>query len=123
MRKKDPKFDLKRQYRGVLEFGLIISLLLHIFLMQGYKKVKARTVVRDVQIEALQVEEIPQTQQQRQAPAPSRPTVPIASEDEDLPEDETIEFTDLDLDEEPPPPPPPPVVVTFGSFHIPMLLR
>jgi protein TonB len=106
--KKEPSADLKRQYRRWLEFGLVVSLLLHIFLMQGYKKVKTRVLKRNVQIEALQVEEIPQTQQQRQAPAPSRPTVPIASEDESLPEDETIEFTDLDLESEPPPPPPPP---------------
>ena len=108
MRNKVPSADLKRQYRRWLEFGLIISLLLHIFLMQGYKKARVRTTKRDVKIDVLQVEEIPQTQQQRQAPAPTRPTVPIASEDENLPEDETIEFTDLDLESEPPPPPPPP---------------
>lgn len=99
---------MKQKYRKWIRIGLIISLLLHIFLMQGYKKIKARTIKRTVAIEALQVEEIPQTQQERQRAAPSRPTVPIVDESETLPEDETIEFTDLDLYAEPPPPPPPP---------------
>jgi protein TonB len=81
---------------------------LHIFLLQASKKVKEKAIKRTVKLEAVQVEEIPQTQQSRSAPAPSRPSVPIASEDEDLPEDETIDFTDLDLESEPPPPPPPP---------------
>ena len=103
-----PTKSLKLQYKRVLELGLIISLILHLFLMQAYKRVKVRAVQRTVRLETLQVEEIPQTQQEKQAPAPSRPSVPIASEDETLPEDETIEITDLDLEAEPPPPPPPP---------------
>ena len=108
--KQNPKVNLKLQYKRVLELGLIISLIIHIFLMQGYKRIKEKTVNRSFQLEAIQVEDIPQTEQERQAPPPSRPTVPIASEDETLPEDETIDFTDLDLDAEPPPPPPPPEV-------------
>ena len=103
-----PTKELKLRYRRVLELGLIISLILHIFLLQASKKIKEKVIKRTVKLEAVQVEEIPQTQQSRSAPAPSRPSVPIASEDEDLPDDETIDFTDLDLESEPPPPPPPP---------------
>lgn len=99
---------LKSQYKKVMELGLILSLVLHIGVMQGYKKIVETKEVKQVELEQLTVEEIPQTQQQKSAPAPSRPTVPVASEDEDIPEDETIDFTDLDLDAEPPPPPPPP---------------
>ena len=106
--RESPTKELKLRYRRVLELGLIISLILHIFLLQASKKVKEKAIKRTVKLEAVQVEEIPQTQQSRSAPAPSRPSVPIASEDEDLPEDETIDFTDLDLESEPPPPPPPP---------------
>lgn len=108
MSKQIPSANLKLQYKRVLEMGLVISLILHVFLLQGFKKVKIKSSFTEVKLEALQVEEIPQTEQQRSAPAPSRPTVPIASEDETLPEDETIDFTDLDLESEPPPPPPPP---------------
>jgi len=100
--------SLKLQYKRILEFGLIVSLLLHIFLMQGYKKAKVRTAQRSVTLDALKVEEIPQTLQEKQAPAPGRPSVPIASEDETLPEDETIEDTFLDQFREEAPPPPPP---------------
>jgi protein TonB len=117
--KENPKVNLKLQYKKVLEVGLILSLILHIFLMQGYKKIKIRAVKRTATLEAIQVEEIPQTQQQKQAPAPSRPTVPIASEDETLPEDETIDFTDLNLETEAPPPPPPPAV---GDDDVPMFI-
>lgn len=102
--KENPKVNLKLQYKKVLELGLIVSLILHIFLMQGYKKIKIRAVKRTAALEAIQLEEMPRTQQQKQAPAPSRPTVPIASEDETLPEDETIDFTDLNLETEAPPP-------------------
>jgi len=106
--KKNPEHDLRAQYKRVLEMGLVLSLVLHILLLQGYKKIKVKQVKREVNLETIQVEEIPQTQQQKSAPAPSRPTVPIASEDEDLPDDATIEDTDWDLDDEAPPPPPPP---------------
>ncbi len=106
MIKKRKEADLKFQYKRVLELGLVISLILHIILMQGYKKVVRHSQLQDVKMEALTVEDIPQTKQEKAAPAPSRPTVPIASEDEDLPEDETIDFTDLDLETEAPPQPP-----------------
>lgn len=106
--RESPSKSLKLQYRRLIELGLVISLAITILFLQGYKKIKGQTTQKAVQLEALRVEEIPLTEQQRRAPAPTRPSVPIASEDEDLPEDETIEITDLDLDSEPPPPPPPP---------------
>jgi len=120
--RESPTKSLKLQYKRVLELGLVISLVLHVFLMQGFKKVKVRSVKRTAALEALQLEEIPQTQQERQASAPSRPSVPIASEDETLPEDETIEITDLDLEAEPPPPPPPPAdddLIVFVPYDEP----
>lgn len=117
--KQDRKSNLKLQYKKVLELGLIASLIVHIFLFQGFKRVKQRDVKQTVRLEAIAVEDIPQTQREKSAPAPSRPTVPIASEDETLPDDETIDFTDLDLDAEPPPPPPPPEVDDDVPMFIP----
>jgi protein TonB len=105
--RQTPSTNLKLQYKKVLEFGLLISLILHILLLQGYKKVGERKMKLSSDVQIFQVEEIPQTERERNAPAPSRPSVPIASEDESLPDDETIEFTELDLDDEPPLPPPP----------------
>jgi len=103
-----PSKALKLQYKRVLEFGLVVSLFLHVFLFQGYKKMGMKKVDRKVNIASLEMEDIPVTEQEKQAPAPARPTVPIASEDEDLPEDETIDLIDLDLEAEAPPAPPPP---------------
>ena len=37
---KKQNYNLKTQYKRVLELGLILSLLLHIALMQGYKKLE-----------------------------------------------------------------------------------
>ena len=52
--------------------------------------------------------DIPETQQFETPPPPARPSIPIASEDEDLAEDLTIEETDLDnFDAWDAPPPPP----------------
>lgn len=100
---------VKSASRKFIEIGLIVSLFLMILVFQGWKRIERSSGTQSKGQLLFSVEEIPpQTEQQRAAPAPTRPTVPIASEDEDLPEDETIEFTDLDLDAEPPPPPPPP---------------
>ncbi|RKY82621.1 energy transducer TonB [candidate division KSB1 bacterium] len=106
--KKSPKCDLRAQYKRVIQLGLVLSLAIHILLLQGYKKLKVKSVKREVKFDTIQVEEIPQTQQEKTAPAPTRPTVPIASEDEDLPDDATIDDTEWDIDDEAPPPPPPP---------------
>jgi len=106
--KKIGKADLKGKHKKMLELGLIVSLLLHMVLMQGFKTVQRKSAVQKVELQALDVEDIAQTIQEKQAAAPTRPTVPIASEDEELSEDETMDIMDFDFDSDPPPPPPPP---------------
>ena len=54
--------------------------------------------------------DIPETQQIKRPPPPPRPAVPIETESDDVPDDVTIESTDLDFDDamvDMPPPPPP----------------
>jgi len=118
---RETQINIKLQHKKVLELGLILSLLLHITMLQISKKTEIKTAVKTVTLEAVQVEEIPQTQQEKSQAAPSRPTVPIASEDENIPEDETIDFTDLDIDAAPPPPPPPPEAAT-GDESAPIFI-
>ena len=106
--KRDKVFKEGGKYRENLEIGLILSLLFFIFIFQGWKKVEEKEVATKKMNLVLQIEDIPQTVQQQRSPAPSRPSVPIASENEEVPEDETIELTDFDFTELPLPPPPPP---------------
>ena len=71
------------------------------------KKQQEQTEVEqpDVEIENI---EIPETQQYEKPPAPSRPTIPVASESEDIADDVTIEqttFEDFQAADAPPPAP------------------
>ena len=106
--KKNPNIDLKLKYRKVIEFTMVLSLLFCIILFQAFKKFEHKKVSQDFEIQKIEAEEIPQTQQEKLPPPPSRPAIPIESESEDIPEDATIEETEIDFDEVPPPPPPPP---------------
>ena len=106
--RKNPKVDLKIKYKRVIELTLILSLVFCIILFQAFKKFEHKEVISEVEIQKIEAEEIPQTQQEKLPPPPSRPAIPIESESEDIPEDATIEETDIDFDEVPPPPPPPP---------------
>ena len=49
----------------------------------------------------IKVQNIPETSQQMRPPAPPRPSVPLAVEGEEVPDDVTIESTELDLDSVP----------------------
>jgi protein TonB len=95
------------QYKKVLELSLIVSLLLHIFLLQGYKRLTLKPVKKSIGMIQLDVIDVPMTRQKSQISTPRRPSVPIPSEDEELPADETIETEDWVLDENVLPPPPP----------------
>lgn len=104
--KEDKSFKRKDNYRKNLEIGLMISLVSSIIIFQGWKSIEHnKPVTKDLQL-VINVADIPQTIQQQRIPAPSRPSVPIASEDEMVPEDETIELTGLNFEEIPLPPPP-----------------
>ena len=104
----NPKYNLKLKYTKTVELGLIIALALVIAVVMGFKRFEPSEVEKkevDIKIE---VKEIPKTEQIKRPPPPARPAIPIESEDEDIPEDATIDETfELDLSELPPPPPPP----------------
>ena len=73
-------------------------------------------------IEEIETFDIPQTQQIKLPEPPPRPSIPIASDDEFLDEDITIEETDFDDFEEwdaPPPPPSSGPLVTFIAYDKP----
>lgn len=112
---KSPDANLKLTYRKVLELGIVGSLMFMLVLFRAvpqFAVVPQNTNAKAIEI---MVEDIPPTEQIKQAPPPPRPSIPIPSESEDIPEDVTIEATNLDLSDIPPPPPPPDDDM-FGSY-------
>lgn len=105
--RKKPEVSLKLKYNKTIELGLVLGLAILLGLFQASKRADKNIEKVDKIDFKIDVEEIPQTEQVKRPPAPSRPSIPIESEDEDIPEDATIEMTDINLDELPPPPPPP----------------
>ncbi len=107
MSRKNLDVSLKLKYRKVLELSLVSALLIMVITFQSLRAINmaaTETKTPDVQIE---VADIPLTEQIKRPPPPPRPSIPIPTESEDVPEDLTIETTDLDLTDIPPPPPPP----------------
>ncbi|NIR49056.1 energy transducer TonB [candidate division KSB1 bacterium] len=108
MRKsKRPDADLKLKYRKVMEVSTISSLLIMLFVFHGLPDFDLGSAEIDAKQIEIEVADIPPTEQIKRAPPPPRPSVPIPTESEDVPEDMTIESTELDLTELPPPPEPP----------------
>jgi protein TonB len=106
---KNPDVDLRLKYRKIFEASLLIALAILTLVFYAFKKFDSgykleKTV--DIKIETV---DIPQTEQFNRPPPPARPSIPIASEDEDIPDELTIEETEIDftrpVDEAPPPPP------------------
>ncbi len=106
---KNPEVDLKLKYRKIFEASLVIALAILIIVFYSFKKFESKYQLEkkvDVKIETI---EIPQTEQIHRPPPPARPSIPVASEDEDIPDELTIDETEIDftqpLNEAPPPPP------------------
>lgn len=104
---KKYKANLKLMYRKALELGFIGALFLVLLMFRAIPELSmAPGEVKAKSIEII-VKDIPPTEQIKKAPPPPRPSIPIPSESEDIPEDLTIESTELDLSDIPPPPGPP----------------
>ena len=107
-RTKNPDCDLKRTYKRIFRISMGIAFILHVgtgmmfpTFTAGTRKIERRTIV-------IENVDIPETRQIHRAPPPPRPSIPIATESADVPDDVTIETTDLDFDKVdlhvPPPP-------------------
>lgn len=108
MEKLTTRLLFKLSYRRVMEASLLIALLLLIVVFQAFKRFEhTRRILQEKQV-VIKLDEVPLTQQIERPPPPARPSVPIPTEDEEVPEDLTMEETEINFDEEPPPAPPPP---------------
>jgi protein TonB len=106
---KDPQVDLRNKYPKWVEWSLIIALGFTIGLFYAFKKFESSVKLEKVLDQNIETIEIPPTQQIQKPPPPARPKIPIEAEDEDIPEDLTIEEEMFEFDqqtEELPPPPP-----------------
>ena len=106
---KNPEADLRLKYRKVLEASFSVALVIMIGTFYSFKKFENTLTLPEQPNITIETIEIPQTQQVNKPPPPSRPSIPVESDDEDLLDDVTIEETEVKfepLDELPPPPPP-----------------
>jgi protein TonB len=105
--RKNPEANLKLQYKKLFELGMIASLCLMIALVVAFKRFETEKYEqKTVQIQ-MEVQEVPQTEQTKRPPPPSRPAIPVETENEDVPEDETIDNTEIDWEKMPDRPAPP----------------
>ena len=99
---------LKMNYKKKIELGLVVALFLLTSLFTASKRFEQHAVERVPEFEPLDVVEVPTTKQENRQRRPERPTLPVETEDEDVPADATIDFTDINLDMAHVTPPPPP---------------
>ncbi len=55
------------------------------------------TVEQDIEFTRVELENVPITRQGKRKPPPQKPAIPVPAEDDEIPEDETIEPTEWDL--------------------------
>jgi len=99
VRDKNPEVDLKSTYWATNQraSGIAIVFLLLVYLI--YPEYHP-TVIMGKRKPYIEVPNIPQTTQTKRPPPPPRPQVPLAVAGDEVPEDVTIESTELDFDQE-----------------------
>lgn len=100
---------LKSQYPIVVRTTILMTLAAIIITFRVFPRpFEKERIVQQVAHVDIEQWDIPQTQQFDRPPPPPRPSIPVASEDEELADDVTLEeisFEDFEVWEEPPPPP------------------
>lgn len=106
-RHKVPEADLRLGYGRTLWACFGISTVVVVLLMVLFPTFEAKAQAKAQAPVIIQLENIPETRQERRPPPPPRPVMPVATESDEVPDDATIMETDLDfsLDELRPPPP------------------
>ncbi len=110
VRGKNPEVDLKLKSPKVLRICMAITFVAHVGVAWMFPNFDVSAAPRKKDQIIIETVDIPETRQIKRPPPPPRPAVPIETESDDVPDDVTIETTDLDFDEAmvdlPPPPPP-----------------
>lgn len=104
--RKKPKSDLRKYYTVFLEVGLVLVLLIFIIAMNVNLQSQQEDVDLTQEQEVVDMKEVVQTQQQKKPPPPPKPQVPVEVPDDEVVEDQDIDFSsEMDLDEPLPEPP------------------
>jgi protein TonB len=108
-RQKNPKLDIKLKYRRNFELGMVVALFIFAFTFTIFKKFHDANgkEFRSPEPPIIKAEDIPKTLYPKRPPEPKKPEIPISSENENIPEDVTIENTDIDFNDVPILSPPP----------------
>lgn len=85
----------KMQYRKNIELSLVLTLFILTLLFSASKRAENAAEIKKVNIVPIETIDIPITVQEERQREPVRHTIPVESEDEDLPEDMTIDFTEI----------------------------
>ena len=109
--KKNPKVDLRKKYKRVLETSIIIALALLILSFKFFPEFQKEELKLDGPQELLNVEDVEVTKQETAPPPPPKPPIPIEAPSDDVLEDIEIGDTELDVNETIAAPPPPPAKV------------
>ena len=107
IRGKQPEANLRLTYHKMLWSCVGVSVAIHCVLFALFPSFEAEAYAKAEDPIIIQLEEIPETKQERRPPPPARPVVPVATDDPDVADDVTIKDTDLDLDLDDFAPPPP----------------
>lgn len=99
---------IKKQYKKMIEVGLVFTLLSLTALSVASKRFDQAVAQQVHEADIIDVIDVPITIQQRTQRPPDRPTMPVETEDEDVPDDATIDLTDINWDAVAAVPPPPP---------------
>lgn len=92
---KKPGADLRLKYQRILEGSLIVTLTLLIVLLYSFKNFDTSVKIQRTIDATIRTVDIPQTLQNTPPPPqPERPRIPVASDEENLPEEIPIEKID-----------------------------
>lgn len=118
--KKKPEADLKLKYQKYLEAAFTVALLIMIGIFYSFKAFESNFELPEQPDITIETIDIPQTQQIQRPPPPSRPSIPVEADDDEILDDVTIEDTEVTFEplEELPPPPPPEEDEVFEFFAV-----
>ncbi|MBD3377063.1 TonB family protein [candidate division KSB1 bacterium] len=102
--RQTPKFNQQLKSMRTLELGFVFSLALLIFVFQAWKRIDHKTRIVERIDFKIEVENVPAIKNEKSTPRPTRPSIPIESEEEEIPIDATIAPTDINLRDLPSPP-------------------